>query len=73
MKDSNANGEAKSLAFNGWDFESYCLQLKIPVRIPKILVFFLVRMRSQCSFPVGKTGDEFWAIFSSGEGFLPGL
>ena len=73
-------GDRKSLVFNGWDFEFYCLQLKKPVGIPKILVFFLVGMRIQCSFPMGiefqcnfLTGDEFGANFFSGEGVPPGL
>ena len=64
----------------GEEFEFYCLQLKKPVGIPKILVFFPVWMRFQCSFPMGMefqgiflTGDEFWANFSSGEGVPPGL
>ena len=32
----------------GGDFKFYFLQLKNPVGIPKILVFFLVGMRVQC-------------------------
>ena len=57
------------------DFKFYCLQLKNPVGIPKILMLFSVGMRVQCSFPIGMkfqgiflTGDKFSADFSSGEG-----
>ena len=64
----------------GEEFEFYCLQLKKPVGIPKILVFFPVGMRFQCSFPMGMefqgiflTGDEFSVDFSSGEGVPSGL
>ena len=66
-----------SLLLKGGDFEFYCLQLKNPVGIPKILVFFLVGMRVQWGFPMGMefllTGDEFVANFSSGEGVPLGL
>ena len=51
-----------------------------PVGVPKILVFFLVGMRVQCSFPMGMefqgiflTGDELGTNFSSEEGVPPGL
>ena len=61
------------LLLMGWDFELYCLQLKNPVGIPKILMLFLVRMRLQCSFPIGikfqdifLSGDKFSTDFSSG-------
>ena len=33
------------------DFEFYCLQLRNPVGIPKILMLFPVGMRVKCSFP----------------------
>ena len=61
-------------------FEFYCLQLKNPVRIPKIIMLFPVGMRVQCSFPMGMkfqgiflTGDKFSVDFSSGEGVPTGL
>ena len=64
----------------GGDLKFYCLQLKNLEGTPKILVFFLVGMRVQCSFPMGMefqgtflTGNEFGANFSSGEGVPPGL
>ena len=73
-------GTENPLFLMGRDFKFYCLQLKNPVGIPKILVFFLVGMRVLCIFPMGMefqgiflTGDEFWTIFSSGEGVPPGL
>ena len=66
-------GKENLLLLMGEDFEFYCLQLKNPVEIPKILVFFLVGMRVQCNFPMGMefqgiflTGHEFSADFSSG-------
>ena len=31
MKEPNANGDGKSLAFLDGDFEFYCLQVKYPV------------------------------------------
>ena len=53
----------------------YYLQLKNPVRIHKILVFFSVGMIVQCNFPMGMkfqgiflTGDKFLADFSMGGG-----
>ena len=59
----------------GWNFEFYCLQLKNPVVIPKMLMLFLVGMRVQCSFQMGMkfqgiflTGDDFLADFSTGYG-----
>ena len=64
----------------GGDFELYCLKLKNPLRIPKILIPFPVGMWVQCSFPIGMkfqgiflTGDKFSADISSGEGVPPGL
>ena len=77
MKEPNANGDGKSLAFLDGDFEFYCLQLKIQCGFPK---FYLVGMRVQCSFPMGMkfqgiflTGDKFSVDFSGGEGVPPGL
>ena len=68
------------LLLMGKDFKFYCLQLKNPVGIPKILMLFLVGMRVQCRFPIGMkfqgifhTEDKFTADFSSGEGVPPGL
>ena len=62
------------------DFEFYCLQLKNPVGIPKIMMFFLVGMRVLYSFPMGMklqgiflAGDKFSADFSTGEVVSPGL
>ena len=62
------------------DFEFYCLQLKSPVGIPKILMCLPVGMGVQCSFPMGMkfhgiflTGDKFSADFSSGEWVPPRL
>ena len=67
----NTNGDGKSLAFNEWGFQ--ILLFTAPVRIPKILMFFPVGMRVQCSFPMGinfqsifLTGDDNLADFSSG-------
>ena len=53
------------------DCEFYCLQLKSPVGISKILLLFPVGMRVQCSFPMAMkfqgiffTKDKFLAEFS---------
>ena len=54
MKEKDANKDGKSLAFNGWDFELYCFQLKKPSGISQN--FNAVRMRN------------FRPIFSSEEG-----
>ena len=63
--------------FLGGGFKFYCLQLRILVEIPKILVFFPVGIEVQCNFPMGikfqdilSTGDGFLPAFSSGEGFF---
>ena len=60
------------------NFKYYCLQLKNPLVIPKML--FPVGMKLQYSFPMGMkfqgiflTGEKFSADFFSGEGVLPGL
>ena len=45
-------GMENPLLLMGGDFEFYCLQLKNPVGIPKILMLFPVGMRVQCSFPM---------------------
>ena len=73
-------GMENPLLLMGRDFEFYCLQLKIPVGIPKIFMLFLLGMRVQCSFPMGMrfqgiflTGDKFSADYSSGGGVPPGL
>ena len=80
MREPNANGDENLLLLMGGDFEFYCLQLKNPVGIPKILMFFPVGMRVQCSLPMGikfqgifLTRDKFSADFSNGEGVPPGL
>ena len=46
-------GMENPLFLMGGDFEFYCLQLKNPVRIPEVLMLFLVGMKVQCSFPIG--------------------
>ena len=73
-------GMENPLLLMGGDFEFYCLQIKNPVVISKMLMLFPVGMRVQCSFPMGMkfqgfflTGDKFSADFSSGEGVPPGL
>ena len=53
MKVPNVNGDGNPWLLMSGDFEFYCLQRKNPVGISKILVFFLVGMRVQCSFPMG--------------------
>ena len=62
------------------DFEFYCLQLKNPMGIFKILMLIPVGKRVQCRFPMGMkfrgiflTRDKFSADFSNGEGVPPGL
>ena len=71
MRTQMPMGRENPLFLMGGDFEFYCLQLKKPVGISKILVFFLVGTWVQC-FPVRMefqgiflTEDEFWANFSS--------
>ena len=71
-------GTENPLLLMGRDFEFYCLQLKKPVGIPKIVG--IVGMRVLCNFPmeiefqgIFLTGDEFGAIFSSGVEVPPGL
>ena len=68
------------LLITGGDFELYCLQLKKPVGIPKILMLFPVGIRVQYIFPIGMkfqgiflNGNKFLADFSSEEGVQPGL
>ena len=60
-------GIENPLPLMGGDFEFYCLQLKNPVGIPKILMLFPVGMRVQCSFP---TGMKFQGISRSGDDYL---
>ena len=67
MKEPNTNGDGRFLSFDGWDFEFYCLQLKNPVGIPKILMLFPVEMRLQCSFPMGM---KFQGIFLTEDKFV---
>ena len=70
MKEPNANGVGKSLAFNGWGF----LILLFTVGDSQILILYTVGMRVQCSFPMGmKFQGIFLTDFSSGEGVPPGL
>ena len=80
MKELIADGDEDFLFLMGGGFKFYCLQLKILVGIPKILVFFQVGMEVQCNFPMGmkfqgilSAGDDFSPDFSSGEGVPPGL
>ena len=58
-------GMENPLFLMGGDFKFYCLQLKNPVGIPKILVFSLVGMRAQCSF----SGDGISGYFLTGDEF----
>ena len=60
-------GMKNPLLLMGGDFEFYCLQLKNPVGILKILMLFPVGMRVQCSFPMG----IFRVFFSPGTNFRP--
>ena len=46
-------GMENPLLLMGGDFELYCLQLKTPVAISKILMIFPVGTRVQCSFQWG--------------------
>ena len=71
-------GTENPLLLRGGDFEFYCLQLKNPVGIPKILMLFPVGMRVQCSFLMGMkfqgiflTGTNFRLIFLVGRGSNP--
>ena len=52
MEELNTYVDGKSLVFNGWDLNFFCLHFKNPVGTPAILVFFPVRMGFQCSFPI---------------------
>ena len=45
MKEPNGNGMENPLLLMGGGFVFYCLQLKNPVEIPKILMLFPVGMR----------------------------
>ena len=57
-------GMENPLLLKGGDFEFYCLQLKNPVGIPKVLMLFPVGMRVQCSIPMG---IKFQGIFLTGD------
>ena len=64
MKESNANGDGKSLVLNEWGFQILLFTVqKSSGDSQNFSVFFLVGMRVQCIFPMGM---EFQGIFLTG-------
>ena len=61
-------GMGNPLLLMGGAFEFYCLQIKNPVGIPKILMLFPVVIRVQCRVPLGM---KFQGIFLTGDKFRP--
>ena len=69
-----AMGMENPLLLMGGDFEFYCLQLKNPVGIPKILMLLPVGMRVKCSIPMGiwnfRLFFQWWGGMGYGIGVL---